>query len=341
MEKKEDLEIALIRYNKKTWCKSALLGFFVGLAVIVPGISGSTVAIIFRLYDQFLYALGNLFRQFKKCFFFLLPIGIGIVIGLLLGFIAVEKLLAVLPFAVVGLFAGLMCGSFPAVKDELKGAKMTGKRIALLVVGALIPIAIGVLSVALNASAGETGNVFADVRVWQIIVCIPVGYVVGLTQIVPGLSASAILLALGWFRSLVDSVSLTFWKSEPMIFLVYAALAVGFLLGIFTFSRFLTWIFGKARHTAYSMIVGLSLGSIVAMFYNPDVFSVYVSWTENGVNAADLVLGIVLFAVGVVGAYLLVRYQRKKDAEALASPQRQGPSEPSDSSGQTQEGSKN
>lgn len=67
----------------------------------------------------------------------------------------------------------------------------------------------------------------------------------------------------------------------------------------------------------------------------------YVSWTENGVNAADLVLGIVLFAVGVVGAYLLVRYQRKKDAEALASPQRQGPSEPSDSSGQTQEGSKN
>ena len=44
--------------------------------------------------------LGNLFRQFKKCFFCLLPIGIGILIGLLLGFIAVEKLLAILPFAV-------------------------------------------------------------------------------------------------------------------------------------------------------------------------------------------------------------------------------------------------
>ncbi len=49
----ESLEIALIKYNKKTWCKSALLGFFIGLAVIVPGISGSTVAIIFKLYDQF------------------------------------------------------------------------------------------------------------------------------------------------------------------------------------------------------------------------------------------------------------------------------------------------
>jgi hypothetical protein len=56
----------LIKYNKKTWCKSGLLGFFIGLAVIVPGISGSTVAIIFKLYDQFLYALGNLFKQFKE-----------------------------------------------------------------------------------------------------------------------------------------------------------------------------------------------------------------------------------------------------------------------------------
>ena len=53
----EDLRKALIKYNKKTWCKSALLGFFVGLAVIVPGISGSTVAIIFKLYDAFLYAV--------------------------------------------------------------------------------------------------------------------------------------------------------------------------------------------------------------------------------------------------------------------------------------------
>ena len=64
----DSLEIALIKYNKKTWCKSALLGFFVGLAVIVPGISGSTVAIIFKLYDQFLYAIGNLFKKFKQCF---------------------------------------------------------------------------------------------------------------------------------------------------------------------------------------------------------------------------------------------------------------------------------
>lgn len=293
--------------------------FFIGLAVIVPGISGSTVAIIFKLYDQFLYAVGNLFKQFKKCFLFLLPIGIGMVLGLLLGFFTVEKLLAILPFAVVGLFAGLMSGAFPAVKDELKGAEMNGKRIALLVLGVLIPIAIGVISVALEAGGGgASANAFASIEWWQILVCIPVGYVVGITQVVPGLSATAVLMAIGWFTSLVDSVSLTFWQSNPMIFAVYAALVIGFLAGLFTFSKFLTYIFGRARHTAYSLIVGLSLGSIVAMFYNPDTFAVYASWAENGVKVTDIVLGVVLFAIGAVGSYLLVRYQRKKDAEAAA-----------------------
>ena len=116
----------------------------------------------------------------------------------------------------------------------------------------------------------------------------------------------------------MDSVSLTFWQSNPMIFAVYAALVIGFLAGLFTFSKFLTYVFGRARHTAYSLIVGLSLGSIVAMFYNPDTFAVYASWAENGVKVTDIVLGVVLFAIGAVGSYLLVRYQRKKDAEAAA-----------------------
>ena len=137
-----DLEIELVKYSKKTWTKSAVLGFFIGLAVIVPGISGSTVAIIFKLYRQFLYAIGHLFDQFKKCFVFLLPIGIGMVVGVGTGFIAVKALLEILPFAVICLFAGLMTGAFPAVKDEIKGVQMTPARIALLCVGVAIPVAI-------------------------------------------------------------------------------------------------------------------------------------------------------------------------------------------------------
>jgi len=313
----KNLEIALIKYNKKTWCKSGLLGIIVGLAIIVPGISGSTVAIIFKLYDQFLYALGNLFKQFKKCFTFLLPIGLGMIVGLVLGFFAVQKLLDLLPFAVVGLFAGLMVGAFPAVKDEIKGAERTKKRVALFIVGLLVPVAVGVFSALASSESGGTGvNKFDQVAWYHIPASLFIGYLLGITQIAPGLSASAILMAVGWFSSLVDGVSLSYFQQNPAVLLVYGGLAVGLILSVLTFSKFLTYVFGKARQTAYTLIVGLSLGSILSMFCNGDIVEVYARWAESGVVWWDLLLGVGLFAVGVIGSYLLVRYQRKKDAES-------------------------
>lgn len=315
MSEREKMQIELIKYTKKTWGKSAILGFFIGLAVIVPGISGSTVAIIFKLYDQFLYALGNLLKKFKKCFVFLLPIGVGLVVGVALGFLAVKKLIGLFPFAIVCLFAGLMVGAFPAVKDEIKNAKRNKTRVALFALGVFIPVVIGCVSALLSHHSADGQTVFDSIAWWHFFLALVSGAVTSLTQIVPGLSASAFLMAVGWFASLVESVSLTYWKQNPAIFLVYAGLGIGFLIGLLGFSKTLTLLFEKARHTAYFMIVGLSLGSILSMFCNGDILAVYKSWVDRtAVNPVlDIVLGVVLFALGVVGAYLLVRYQRKKD----------------------------
>ena len=316
----ESLEIALIKYNKKTWCKSALLGFFIGLAVIVPGISGSTVAIIFKLYDQFLYALGNLFKKFKQCVIFLFPIAVGILVGVGLGLIAVKELLKILPFAIVCLFAGLMSGAFPAVTDEIKGVKKTGIRVALFIVGLLIPVALGATSALLSLEeTSSVGGLFDKVQWWHIILGVVIGAVVGITQIVPGLSASAFLMAVGWFGAIMDSVSVPYWTENPTVFLIYGGLGVGFLIGLLGFSKLLTFVFGKARQTAYCMIVGLSLGSILSMFCNGDIMETYVGWaTGTGSDPVlNVVLGVILFALGAFGAYMLVRYERKKNNEAV------------------------
>ena len=209
-----DLQMELIKYNKKTWCKSGILGFIIGLAVIIPGISGSTVAIIFKLYDQFLYAIGNLFKKFKKCVVFLLPIALGAVLGFGVGFLGVQKLLEINTFAVVCLFAGLMCGAFPAVKDEVKGAKITPKRVVLFALGLCIPVALGCVSAVLKVndlSAEQTivsdterfaGNIFLQFHWWHVLLAVLIGFVIGITQIVPGLSASAFLMSVGWYKSL-------------------------------------------------------------------------------------------------------------------------------------------
>ena len=305
----------LQKHDKKSWLKSAILGFFIGLAIIVPGVSGSTVAIILRLYDQFLYAVGNLFKRFKLCFLFLLPIGIGAVIGFLLGFIAVQKLLELIPFAIICLFAGLMIGSFPAVKDELNGVQMTGKRIALLIVGACIPVAVGAYSsVTTLQGGGEMGNILGADTVWQILLPLAVGFILALTQLVPGLSASAILMVVGWYAMLMQNLHFSIETLKNVdLMLVVGSLAVGFIVGFFVFSKLISVAFERARDTSYSLIVGLALGSLLTMFFNAEIVKVYAEWAATGINVLHLVLGIVLLAVGVAAAYLLVRVQRKHD----------------------------
>ena len=287
--------------------RGGVLGFFIGLAVIVPGVSGSTVAIIFKLYEKLLYALGNIVKKFKKCVRFLLPVAAGLLIGFVLGFLAIQKLIDISPFTVIGLFAGLMLGAFPAVYDEIKGEKKTPPRLLLFLLGLLVPVAIALISVYGTEGAGSLKHLTAG----HYILFLLLGYLVAVTQIVPGLSATALLMAFGYFTPIMQSVHLSYWQEDPAVFAVYACLAVGFLLGLVTFSKLLTTIFAKWRKGAFFLIVGLSLGSIVTMFFNPDVCAVYESWGTQ-LNVLDLVLGLVLFVIGVVIAYLFVKYERKK-----------------------------
>lgn len=293
--------------NGKEVVKGGVLGFFIGLAVIVPGVSGSTVAIIFRLYDKLLYALGNIFRRFKKCAKFLLPIVLGLAVGFVLGFLAIQRLIDISPFTVIGLFAGLMLGSFPAVYDEVRSEKKTPLRVGLFLIGLAVPVAIALFSV----FASEGAQSLEGLNVEHYILFIVLGYLVAVTQVVPGLSATALLMAFGYFSSIMDSVHLSYWQQNPAVFGVYACLVAGFVAGLVTFSKLLTKIFAKHRAGAFFVIVGLSLGSILTMFFNPDIYAVYQSWT-TALNVLDLTLGLVLFAVGIVVAYLFVRYERKK-----------------------------
>lgn len=293
--------------NGKEVAKGGVLGFFIGLAVIVPGVSGSTVAIIFRLYDKLLYALGNIFRRFKKCAKFLLPIVLGLAVGFVLGFLAIQRLIDISPFTVIGLFAGLMLGSFPAVYDEVRSEKKTPLRVGLFLIGLAVPVAIALFSV----FASEGAQSLEGLNVGHYLLFIVLGYLVAVTQVVPGLSATALLMAFGYFSSIMDSVHLSYWQQNPAVFGVYACLVAGFVAGLVTFSKLLTKIFAKHRAGAFFVIVGLSLGSILTMFFNPDIYAVYQSWT-TALNVLDLTLGLVLFAVGIVVAYLFVRYERKK-----------------------------
>jgi putative membrane protein len=66
---------------------SIFVGFSIGLSVIIPGISGSSIAIIMKVYDKLMYSFSNIFKKFKSCIIFLIPIGIGILLGFLIAIV--------------------------------------------------------------------------------------------------------------------------------------------------------------------------------------------------------------------------------------------------------------
>ena len=311
----KEITPALIQSRTKNgWLKGALMGLLIGIAAIIPGVSGSTVAVVMGLYDEFLWSIGNIFKHFKICFFFLLPIGLGVVLGFGLGFIAIQQLLDLIPFAIIYLFAGLMVGSFPAVKDELNGVTMNAKRIICLIVGACVPVAFGVYSTVNTLQGGTTSGILDAHLAVQIILPLIVGFLVALVQLLPGLSASAVLMVLGWYTMIMQNLRLS-WETLQNVDLlvVVAGLAVGFVVGYFVFSKLLTFAFQKARDTSYAAIVGLALGSMLTMFFNAEIVQVYMGWAANGVNGLHLAFGLILLVAGIIGAYLLVRVQRKQN----------------------------
>lgn len=282
--------------------KSIILGFFIGIAIVVPGISGSTISILFNLYDKILYSISNIYKKFKESISFLLPIFLGIIIGFTLGLIALKQLINILPFSVTSLFAGLMLGSFPIISKEIKNERIIKQRIILLMIGLLIPLLISITSTNFIII-----KPIENLKINNYIIFILIGYLIALTQILPGLSATSLLMSLGYFKPLLESISIEYIINNPTIILLYLSIIIGFIIGMLTLSKLITFLLTKRKKETYFLIVGLSISSIISMFYNPDIYNIYISWINgNIIMIYDLSIGVILFILGIISSRKLV-----------------------------------
>ena len=312
-EKQNTESVELAPYTLRSWIKAFVLGIFIGLAVIVPGVSGSTVAIMFGLYAAMLYAIGNILKDFKRCVKFLVPIGIGAIIGFAAGFLLVQLLLEKYIFVVICLFVGLMIGASPALLKEIKGEKMSGARIALMALGVLVPLGIGALSVYLDPPAlAEVENgaseAFASFPWYMFVLYVPLGFVMAATQLIPGLSATAILMAFGQFKPIMDSVHLDYILENPAFIALMLCLVGGFAVGMIVISRGFSKLLAWRRAETFCFVIGLSFGSIASMFLNPDIVQVYYNWSNTEFPILEFLLGIELLIAGLMISGLLTRY---------------------------------
>ena len=290
---------------------SIFVGFSIGLSVIVPGISGSAIAIIMKVYDKMMYAFSNIFKKFKLCFLFLIPIGIGIIAGFGIGFVLVRLLLDTIPFITICFFVGLMVGTFPILFKEIRGEKsnMNGK--LLFVGGMLVPLAITLISMAVGAD-----NSLVGLSVGHYFLFVFLGVLVSLTQIIPGLSATVLLMMFGYYSAILNGVGSELFSDFGLI-MVYVCLVIGFVIGILLFSKIINKLLEKKRRPFFFTICGLSVGSMLAVFLGNECVDIYKTW-QTTYMIIDLCVGIPMLLIGFGLTFALYIFDKKREEKKLA-----------------------
>ena len=288
---------------------NVIVGIFIGLSVIVPGISGSTMAITMKVYDKGMYAFSHIFKEFKKCFLYALPVLIGIVVGFFVGVIGVQILLDHFPFITICFFMGLMIGTYPVIFKEIKGEKLNVKRVLLVVAGFIIPIAFSLISVFANGGS----NTLENLNFGQYVLFFVMGALISITQLVPGLSATVLMMIFGYYSALLGGLGLELITDIPKL-MVYVTMGTGFLIGVFTFSKGIEQILLKARKTFFFAVTGISIGSVISVFVGDECIEIYKTW-EFPQLLIEIILGIVVLLCAFALSFVLTRYTEKKEAE--------------------------
>ncbi|MBQ7788055.1 MAG: DUF368 domain-containing protein [Clostridia bacterium] len=285
---------------------SVVVGFFIGLSVIVPGISGSSIAIILKVYDKMMFAFSHIFKKFKLCVIFLLPILFGIVLGFGLGLLLVKFLLEKFAFISICFFVGLMVGTYPLLFKEIKGEKITPKKSILFICGLIIPLVITVISLVISVD-----NTLIDVSIGHYLLFLIIGILISLTQLIPGLSATVLLMIFGYYTVLMGSIGIELFSNFKLL-LVYVVLVVGFVIGTLLFSKIINKLLNTAKTSFFFVICGLSVSSAISVFIGNDCMDIYRTWTRNNM-LKDILFGILLLIIGFALSFAFYIYTTKKE----------------------------
>ena len=312
--------------KKNNFLRYFLSGMGIGVGAAIPGVSGGTIAVIFKVFEKIIWAVSNLFKKFKDAVLILLPVVLGAVLAAVPCLILFKVALDGFVFGIVSLFAWFIIGSFPIIRGEVKGVKIIPKHIVLLVISLLFALSIGVCSVLFSDKINLKEH-FENPEWWFYLVLIPVGMIASTAFIVPGISGSMILLVLGFYKPLLDSLS-AYIKDFPNhvveIFGFVGALALGAIIGVLSISKFLHYLLDKHHDSTFFVIIGFIIGSTISLFINNDIYQYYLVWAgQPSLHEMqpwmpvyiEIPVGIVLLIGGAIASFMLVRYSEKKETQ--------------------------
>ncbi len=226
-------------------------GLVIGIGGILPGVSGGVMAVSFGIYRPMIDALAYFFRDVRKNFLFLLPIGMGSGAGLLLGAMGLNSVMNACYTQVMYLFLGLVAGGIPSFMREANAEGFKPRYLSATFIGALIASALLLLERD-SASAADVG----ELKLWEAALS---GAIISVGVMIPGISTSFVLMYLGWYRPAMAAIA----NVDIPVLLCLGLGAAGFALLTL---RAASWFYRRFHGYAYYGTLGFLIVSACLIF---------------------------------------------------------------------------
>jgi len=261
------------------------IGLALGILVVIPGLSTGTMAVVFNVYDRLIGIITPNIKKLIGEWKFWLPLVIGGAAGLAF----ISKVVTVLydkyPFPITWFFIGVIAGSLPLLYGRMK---LPEKKLPNLAPAICAVFALAVMIVMAVISPNEGTTVYTEIspRVFALLVL--AGIFSSIAMIIPGISGAFLLLIIGLYRTVIQSVS---DFNIPLLI----PLALGIIAGLLIGAALVRFLLSKAPMETYGAVLGLVAGSIVVLF-------------PGGLGEGNIVIfSAVSFLAGAVLSFLLGR----------------------------------
>lgn len=266
-------------------------GFFFGVANIIPGVSGGTIAITMGIYEEMISSISGFLKNPKKSIMYLLPIGIGAVLSILLMSKVISFCLDRFPAPTNLFFIGLIVGGIPLLTRKVKGSKFNPINAFLLL------LTFSIIMFMTFSDGGGSNMDLSNVTFGKMVLLFLFGMIAAGCMVIPGISGSFVLMLLGAYKPVISVIGdLTNFSNLGHNLSILIPFGIGVVVGIILIAKILEFLFNKYEVSTYYAILGFILASVIAL-----------AVTVIGVHASviEIIVGIVLFAVGSTIGYKL------------------------------------
>ena len=251
-------------------------GFCMALADSVPGVSGGTIAFILGFYDKFINSLDDLMygnkHKKKEAIFFLIKLGIGWAIGMVLAILVLTNLFQRRIYQVSSVFMGFIVFSIPLFyKEEKKVIQGKYKNIIFLILGIIL---VSLITYFNPISGSESVVNITNLNLGLCFYIFVSAMLAISAMVLPGISGSTLLLIFGLYIPIISAIK-EFLHFNFSYFPALCVFGFGILAGIALVIRLIKIALAKYRSQTVYCIIGLMIGSLYAIVMGPTTLEVY------------------------------------------------------------------